>query len=100
MRTSRPFENPAATALLAAAFFASAGCSPADTLNSGAPVAGDPTTNLDGGSVSASNPDGAMPDAGPDPRQAPLPVPPSGMQMGATMVDGGVEFRVWAPHAM
>jgi 1,4-alpha-glucan branching enzyme len=49
----------------------------------------------DGGSVPAG-PDADAPDAGTDA----LPqTPPSGVLMGATLVDGGVEFRVWAPHA-
>jgi len=33
------------------------------------------------------------------PKPDPLPVPPGGKHMGATPVEGGVEFRVWAPNA-
>jgi 1,4-alpha-glucan branching enzyme len=33
------------------------------------------------------------------PKDAPIPVPPSGAWMGATPVDGAVLFRVWAPNA-
>jgi 1,4-alpha-glucan branching enzyme len=32
-------------------------------------------------------------------RPEPLPLPPSGKHIGATPVDAGVEFRVWAPNA-
>jgi 1,4-alpha-glucan branching enzyme len=50
----------------------------------------------DDGGASTSSPgsdSGATTDAGADAG------PPSGMTMGATIVDGGVAFRVWAPHA-
>ena len=32
-------------------------------------------------------------------RPEPLPLPPSGKHIGATPVEAGVEFRVWAPNA-
>ena len=53
--------------------------------------------SLSGGDSGASGHDAAAESAGP---LGPIPLPPSGASMGATVLDdGGVQFRVWAPSA-
>src|SRR5690348_1170795 len=56
------------------------------------------TTDVEaGGVVDGGGSDAAEGGVGPTP--GPIPLPPSGIRMGATVVAGGTEFRVWAPHA-
>ena len=51
------------------------------------------------GSVTPPVSQPAIPPADAPPAVPAIPLPPSGKHMGATPVDGGVEFRVWAPNA-
>src|SRR4030095_3710949 len=42
---------------------------------------------------------GPVADAAAPPAPEDLPLPPSGKHLGATPIEGGVEFRLWAPNA-
>jgi 1,4-alpha-glucan branching enzyme len=74
-----------------ALLFVIAACSSGSTDD--ASVAGGPSTGPPGAQGSDAPQEGGVGTPGS------IPLPPSGVAMGATVVDGGTMFRVWAPNA-
>ncbi len=76
-------------------------CSPGERGN---PASGATATDVSPDAGRVGRRPEAKSDAGADavaplPPRGPVPLPPSGLAMGATVIDGGTEFRLWAPHA-